>query len=133
MRSSLDADAPYWAALEAGRVELPRCAQCGVWQWPAVSRCGECGSWNSVWSRIDLLGAVYSWERTHHEFPGTEHFAKPYISVLVEIPSAGGTRLMGMYEAGHAAPSIGMRVRGRVSSVRYLDRTIPSIAWGPAE
>ena len=67
---SAGADQPYWDGLAQGRLVMPHCAGCGHWHWPAVWRCGECGSWDQVWAPLDPAGAIYTWTRTWHPFPG---------------------------------------------------------------
>ncbi|WP_205007849.1 Zn-ribbon domain-containing OB-fold protein [Sphingosinithalassobacter portus] len=129
--SPKDLDAPYWAALEQGRLNLPTCKNCGVWHWPPVSRCAECDSWGLDWHDIPLEGEIFSWTRTWHPFGGTEGLEKPFVTVVVAIPAAGNRRLMGLLEgvADTAPVPIGAAVKGRVSHTRYGETEIPTILW----
>lgn len=124
----LGADERYWQALSEGRLELPRCASCGHWHWPAPFRCSACGGWDFEWIPTEMAGAIYSWTRTWHPFDGAESLGSPFVSVAVELPQAGGIRLLGILEED-AAPTIGRRVAGRVGSSHVYGRDIPALRW----
>jgi uncharacterized OB-fold protein len=128
-RISTGADQPYWDALAEGRLEMPRCAGCGRWQWPAVWRCGECGSWEQTWHELPLRGEVYTWTRTWHPFGGAEDIGVPFVSLVVRLPQAGDRRLVGILEGDSAGLSIGAAVTGSVSATRVWNDDIPAIRW----
>lgn len=130
-QSSLGLDARYWDGLAQGRLCLPRCGGCGLWQWPAVARCGECGRWGSEWHALPLEGRVFSWTRTWHRFGGTEALPLPYISLLAEIDGTDGKRLMGLLEGvGEEERDLtGAPIVGRIGSTRFGDEDIPVTIW----
>ena len=124
----LGADSRYWQSIEAGRVKLPRCGNCHRWHWPAPFRCGECGSWEIEWTPADLEGRIFTWTRTWHAFAGTEKLGIPFVPLLVELPEAGGIRLLGLLE-GAGEPRIGARVTGRIDKTESFNQTIPALRW----
>lgn len=124
----LGADDRYWQALAEGQVELPRCAECRRWHWPAPFRCGNCGSWEMDWTAVELDGRIFTWTRTWHPFGGTESLGLPFSPVLVELPEAGGIRLLGLFESADT-PKIGDRVTGRIAATSAFNRSIPSLRW----
>jgi uncharacterized protein len=128
---SLGAEEPYWDALAAGRLVLPRCKGCGKWHWPAVWRCGDCGSWDHEWVEQALTGTIFTWNRTHHRFAGTEGLDLPYTTVLVELDGSA-VRLQGLMEGREEGLRIGARVAGRASRTRYGETSIPAIRWSLA-
>lgn len=127
----LGADEPYWDGLAEGRLVLPRCKGCGAWHWPAVWRCGKCGSWDQEWVEQVLAGTIFSWNRTHHRFGGTEGLPLPFTTLLVELDGSA-IRLLGLLEGAEAHPHIGAAVTGRVERTSYQDTSIPSIRWSLA-
>jgi uncharacterized OB-fold protein len=123
------ADQTYWAALQEGHVQLPRCKGCNQWHWPAVWRCGDCGSWEHEWVDVRLEGSVYSWTRTAHPFAGTEAFTVPFVSVVVALDDAAGARLLGTIEGADADVRIGARVSGRIGEISAGGNSIPALFW----
>jgi uncharacterized protein len=123
------ADGPYWTALSRGALALPRCAGCGRWHWPAVWRCGDCGSWEHDWRETPMAGRVYSWTRTHHAFAGAEALGRPFVTVVVELPEAGGLRLTGVLEGHTDAIAIGQSVVGSPNETPFGGLDIPTIRW----
>ena len=124
----IGAEGRYWQALREGHVELPRCAGCGAWHWPAVWRCGECGSWEHQWVAPSLAGAIYTWTRTWHGFGGTEGFARPFVTLVVALRDVP-VRLTGVLEGGEDGVAIGRPVTGRVAGTAFSGATIPSLRW----
>lgn len=123
------ADGRFWEALKAGRLEMPRCSQCGRWHWPAVWRCGDCGSWEQAWANVPAEGRVFAWTRTHHAFAGTEGIGVPFVTVVVELPAAGGLRLTGVLEGDETGVAIGAPVSGRITETEWDKITIPTVRW----
>ena len=122
-------DRPYWVALSNGRLELPRCATCGTWQWPAVDRCGACGSDNIIWVEREMKGTVFSWTRTWHRFGLTEGLDLPFISIVASVADCG-VRLLGRLEDDiDTDPAIDAPITGHIGATRVLDRDIPTIIW----
>jgi uncharacterized OB-fold protein len=97
-RSGLDA--PYWDAVTDGRLVVQRCTECRAWQWGPEWICGQCHSFAVGWEEVPATagayeGVVYSWERVWHPTEAALRDAVPYVVVLVEVPSAGGVRMVG--------------------------------------
>lgn len=128
-RHGTGADGPYWNALAQGRLVLPCCTACGRWHWPAVHRCGVCGAWDPEWRDVEMSGRVFSWTRTWHPFGGSEGIGVPYVSLIVELPQAGGRRVIGLLAGDEAGLAIGAPVRGEASETSVGDARIPSLRW----
>jgi uncharacterized OB-fold protein len=47
------------------------------------------------WVRVEGRGTIYSWERAWHPVHPALKIHGPYIVVLVELPQAGGIRMLG--------------------------------------
>lgn len=122
-------DFPYWDGLEHGQLRIQRCDDCRSWRWPADWRCGACGSYDLSWDAVEPTGIVYSWIRTHMPFVAYYADLVPYVNVLIELPQAGGARLMGLLDGEEDGIRIGARVTGtfRPASPRTLDRAV--LTW----
>lgn len=126
---SSDADAPFWTALGEGEVRIPRCAGCEAWTWPAAYRCARCGSFDFTWSAVAPEGTVHSWTRTWYAFAPERRDEVPYCTVVVELPAAGGARVLGRFRSpANDDPRIGAPVVGAMAG----GDTEPSLWWSPA-
>jgi hypothetical protein len=122
-------DHPYWAGLADGVLRVQRCARCAAWQWPADWRCPTCGSYEFEWPRVEPQGRIYSWTRTHYPFvPGYADLL-PYVTVLVELPQAGGARLLGLLRDSATDPRIGEEVLGEFEPARPETVDLPVVRW----
>ncbi|MEQ8263934.1 OB-fold domain-containing protein [Pseudohaliea sp.] len=106
-------DAPFWDGLREEKLLLKRCSDCHAWQWGADWLCHDCHSFEHTFCAVEPRGLIYSYERVWHPTHRVLAEACPYLVVLVEIPEAGGVRLVGNL-LGDAAQevSIGQAVEG---------------------
>jgi len=126
-------DAPYWDGLGDGVLRIQRCEGCRAWRWPADWRCADCGGYELGWEEVEPSGIVYSWIRTRQPFVAAYADLVPYVNVLVELPHAGGARLMGLLTGPTEDVEIGRRVTGtfRPASPRTID--LPVLTWNLEE
>jgi uncharacterized protein len=87
--------AAFWQGLQTNRLLLQHCAVCGAWQFGAEWICHHCHAFDLVWNEVVPRGRIYSWERVWHPVHPCLASTGPYIVVLVELPQAGGVRLVG--------------------------------------
>ena len=87
--------APYWEGTRRGELLIQRCRACRGWQWGPEWICHACLSFDVGWERVDGRGLIYSWERAWHPVHPALANAGPYIVALVELPHAGGIRMIG--------------------------------------
>jgi uncharacterized OB-fold protein len=127
----IGADDEYWRGLERGVFQLPRCSGCGRWTWPAHYRCGQCGSWDTEWVAVEPQGTVFSWTRSWYAFDRVIERKDdlPYVTLVTEIPAAGGTRIMGMLQGDEAGLRIGAPVRGTIHPPCAKSKWYASICW----
>jgi uncharacterized OB-fold protein len=86
---------PYWSGLRAGRLLVQRCSACGTWQFGPEWLCHRCHREDPEWAEVEPRGIIYSWERVWHPSHPALKGHGPYIAVLVELPAAGGVRMIG--------------------------------------
>ncbi len=88
-------DEPYWASARQGLLLAQRCGGCRTWQWGPEWLCHRCRSFDMGWEPVDGKGFIYSWERPHHPVHPALKECGPYLVVMVELPGAGGIRMVG--------------------------------------
>ncbi len=89
------AAAPYWAGLREARLRVQHCAACGTWQAGGEWICHRCLAFDPAWQDVPAHGLIYSWERVWHPVHPVLQGFGPYLVVLVELPHAGGVRMLG--------------------------------------
>ncbi len=88
-------DAPYWSGTREHRLSVQRCESCSTFQWGPEWMCHNCQSLEVGWTDIAGRGLIYSWQRPHHPVHPALKQQGPYVVVLVELPDAGGIRMVG--------------------------------------
>jgi len=105
--------APYWDGLREGRLRVQRCTHCGTWRFGPEWICHHCHAFNFAWEEVEPRGRIFSWERVWHPSHPALADHGPYLVVLVELPQAGGARLLGnLLGDPMQAVRIGTEVRG---------------------
>jgi uncharacterized protein len=105
--------APYWSALRQNRLVVQRCARCHVWQFGPEWLCHHCHAFDPEWTEVAPRGRIYSWERVWYPSHAALRQHGPYLAVLVELPDAGGVRMVGnLLGDPMQAVTIGTEVEG---------------------
>ncbi|MGI5200223.1 Zn-ribbon domain-containing OB-fold protein [Spirillospora sp. CA-108201] len=107
-------DLDYWEALRHGRLVVQHCGSCGAWLPGSRIMCPRCHGFEVDWRPVAAKGRVFTWCRTHYPYMSELADLHPYVSVVVELPAAGGVRVLGMLDPGSAAVRIGDPVDGTV-------------------
>jgi uncharacterized protein len=128
---AIEADDQYWRSLEDGEFKLPRCSACKKWTWPAHYRCGSCGAWEFDWVAVEPKGFVFAWTRSQYAFDRVMERKSqiPYVTVVTEIPAAGGARVMGVLKGDDQHLHTGQAVRGTIDVPSEASKWYPSIRW----
>jgi len=87
--------APYWTGLRQNRLMVQRCGHCHTWQFGPEWLCHRCYAFDPHWTEVEPRGRIFSWERVWHPSHAALRQHGPYLAVLVEIPHAGGVRMVG--------------------------------------
>ncbi|MCF8571318.1 OB-fold domain-containing protein [Gordonia sp. HY002] len=114
----------------AGELRLQRCNQCRTWIWGPQWICGRCHALEPGWEAVEPTGVVYAWSRSHYPFIREYADRAPYVTALVELPRAGGRRVLGLMPDAHEI-RIGDAVEGRFELDE--DATWPLLRWYPSE
>jgi uncharacterized OB-fold protein len=100
-------DRPYWEGTRRHELWVQRCRACQAWQWGPEWICHACRSFDVGWGPVAPTGRVYSWERVWHPVHPVLADACPYTVVLVELPHAGGIRMVGNLVDNLDGPLVG--------------------------
>jgi len=96
-----------WAdGLRHGLPRIPRCEQCGTWNWYPLAACRSCGGTHFTWQTLSPLGRLHSWTRVHRAFTSRQ-IATPYLVGLVDLLEAPGVRIPCRLASGACEPRIG--------------------------
>jgi uncharacterized OB-fold protein len=82
---------PYWDALNAGRLVLQACGNCGRVRHYPQPLCDACYSFEVRWIEASGKGKVHSWTVAHHAFNPGFKAELPYVLVTVDLDE--GVRL----------------------------------------
>lgn len=131
LKGGIGADGPFWDALDAGKFQLSRCGECREWLWPAHFRCGSCGSWRIVWENVAPKGKLYAWTRNHlvSDVLKERRGDLPYVTILVELPQAGGARVAGVLKGDETGLRIGSDVSGIILPAAENSRGFATMGW----
>lgn len=122
-------DTPHWDGLRAGQLLLQRCGSCATWNWSPRPICPTCHAFDMRWEAVEPTGTIYSWTRTWQPFSEESTGHLPYVVVLVELPAAGASRVLGVLaHADGVTPRIGAVVRGEIEQPPDGDLW-PLIRW----
>ncbi len=106
-------DKPYWEGLAAGRLQFPRCAGCGRFQWYPLPQCRHCYSEDLRWVDVDPVGTIFTYTITHQRVGFAFDAWSPFAVVVVEMTHAPGVRVCAVLHTPDLARiAIGMPVRG---------------------
>lgn len=109
---TIDPDsAPYWQALQEGRLILKSCSDCGKSHFYPRELCPHCHSDQLSWIDASGAGEVYSY--TVCRRPAGPAFAEevPYVVAIIELDE--GPRMMSRILCEPELVSIGQRVTVR--------------------
>ncbi len=122
--------APYWNGLRQGVLRVQRCAACATWQFGGEWLCHHCHAWEPAWVEVEALGRIFSWERVWHPVHPALKTHGPYLAVVVELPNAGGLRMLGNLLGDPLQPvDIGAAVQGVFEHHVAADKPWSLLHW----
>lgn len=84
----------FWQAAAQQRLELPRCAQCGLFNWYPAEQCAQCDGARFDWVDVAPRGTLFSWSVVRRPLFAPYARIAPYVPAIVELPAAPGVRLV---------------------------------------
>ncbi|MFP6599715.1 MAG: OB-fold domain-containing protein [Deltaproteobacteria bacterium] len=93
-----DIEAPetreFWAAAADGRLVIPRCSGCGVWNWYPAKTCTDCQSDDMPWTDTSGRASLFSWAVVGHRLLGAYQPMLPYTTGIVALEEDQAVRIV---------------------------------------
>jgi uncharacterized OB-fold protein len=125
-----DLNRPFWEGLGLREFRVPRCADCGDYNWVPYPACRTCLSENQVWTPVSGDATVFSFTVVHRG-PGAFDADVPYVLALgqlVEHPRPCNV-LANLVGIDPEAVRIGMPIR--IGYVEVPDGDVTMYEWLP--
>lgn len=132
--SSNSFDAEFWSGTAVSELRIQRCSTCCMWRWGPEPLCHNCHSFHYSFEKTDPTGVIYSWALVSHGAHPAFKDSRPYYIVLVELPEAGGVRVVGNYPESSSPPTIGCCVTARFEQRKVAGRDAEKytlVQWVP--
>jgi uncharacterized OB-fold protein len=123
-----DLNRPFWDALADHEFRVPRCADCGDYNWVPYPACRSCLSERQVWTQVSGDATVFSFTVVHRG-PGAFGADVPYVLALgqlVEQPRACNV-LANLVGVDTEEVRIGMPIR--IGYVDIPDQDVTMYQW----
>lgn len=118
--------APLWQAAAHSEFALPRCRDCGTFDWYPKGQCRQCHGRNIRWTPLSGRGTLFSWAVVRRALHKPLAPIAPYVSAIVAIEEDGLTRFVTrLIDCDPATLRIGMAVE-----VRFVDLGHPALETG---
>jgi uncharacterized protein len=88
-------DKGFYDALKRHELTVQRCNKCQTFQFAPELMCHKCQSADLRWHPVSGRGRVYSWIRVWNPVHPALKEGCPYIVGVIELPDAGGVRMVG--------------------------------------
>jgi len=123
-----DLNRPFWEGLQRHELRVPRCADCGDFNWVPYPACRSCLSENQRWTVVSGDATVFSFTVVHRG-PGAFDADVPYVLALgqlVEQPRPCNV-LANLVGVDPEAVRIGMPIR--LGYVEIPDEDVTMYEW----
>jgi len=118
--------APLWQAAARGEFALPRCSDCGAFDWYPKGQCRQCHGRNIGWTPLSGRATLFSWALVKRALHKPLAPIAPYVSAIVQIDEDRATRFVTrLVDCDPAALHVGMALE-----VRFADLGYPAVETG---
>lgn len=88
-------DKGFYEGLARHELTVQRCNKCHTFQFAPELICHKCQSADLGWHKVSGRGRLYSWIRIWNPVHPALKSACPYVVGVIELPDAGGVRMVG--------------------------------------
>ncbi|HEY9090216.1 Zn-ribbon domain-containing OB-fold protein [Parasphingorhabdus sp.] len=123
---------PFWQGARDEKLQVQQNPATGSYQWPPQWIAHDTQSFDLEWVDVEPRGVIYSWTRVWHPVHPVLKDAGPYIIVIVELPHAGGIRMLGnLLGDPHQVVQIGSAVEAVFEHHNDAAAPFTLIQWRP--
>jgi uncharacterized protein len=90
----MGAAAPFWDAIAASQLRLPKCSVCQTWQWYPDDSGTCCTGGVLVWTAVVGTGVVHTFTRVRRAFLPGGADRVPFVVAFIELDDVPGVRLV---------------------------------------
>lgn len=83
----------FWEAAARQRLAVPRCLECGKWDWYPTGSCSLCPEVSTVWQDLSGRAELFSWAVVERPFAAPFRDRVPFIAALVLPEEAPSVRI----------------------------------------
>ena len=84
----------FWDAAARGELAIPRCADCGRWNWYPRERCAGCGGARMPWTATSGRATLFSWAVVERAWVKAFREHAPYVTGLVCLAEDPAVRIV---------------------------------------
>lgn len=118
--------APLWQAAARGQFALPRCGDCGTFDWYPKGQCRQCHGERIAWETLSGRATLFSWAVVKRALHKPLAPIAPYVSAIVVIDEDRLTRVVTrLIDCDPDELCAGMPV-----DVRFADLGYPAVKTG---
>jgi uncharacterized protein len=116
---------PFWDGLRERTFRVPRCDECGDYNWPPYPACRSCLGEQLTWTPVAGTGELYSFTVVHRG-PGPFDADVPYVIALVRLDESPRPLLVlgNVVDGDGSHLEVGMRMRIAYEDVEGEDVTL---------
>ena len=83
----------FWAAASREALALPRCPECGRWDWYPTGTCARCEGVETAWQDLSGEAELFSWAVVERAFAKPFADRVPFVAALVLPKEAPSVRI----------------------------------------
>ena len=120
-----ESNRPFWEALKRREFIVPKCADCGAYNWTPYPACRVCLSERLDWVSVSGRGTLYTFSEVHRG-PGAFSVEAPYVVAAVALDEDPNRLVVmgNMVEYDPAELEVGMPVEIVYEDIREENATM---------
>ncbi|MCL0101710.1 Zn-ribbon domain-containing OB-fold protein [Dehalococcoidia bacterium] len=122
---------PFWNALKEHRFMVPKCRDCGHYNWTPYPACKSCLSEDQEWVEVSGEGSLYTYSVIHRG-PGAFGEEVPYILAVAQLKESPRPMLVMSNLINVEIPDVHIGMPLRVTYEKIPDEDVTLWRFEPA-